>query len=70
MSADEIDDVAYRLKALSREWHRAGLVGQDRHGAEFAIRYRVLAEQAVAEVERHRLRDRLVEAARAPMDDE
>lgn len=41
-----------RLEELNREWRSMGMVEQDRRGADYAIRYAWLAEQAVVEADR------------------
>jgi len=45
-------DIRARLDQLHREWNALGVIGQDRHGAEYAQRYSSLAEEAIREAER------------------
>lgn len=45
-------DIRARLDELNREWRTMDIVSQDRHGAEYAIRYAQLAEEAIQEADR------------------
>lgn len=42
------------LEALTNEWNRMGLVEQDRHGAEYAIRAILLAERIMDAADTYR----------------
>lgn len=45
-------DIRAQYEALDREWRSMDIVSQDRHGAEFAVRFSMLAQQAIVEADR------------------
>ncbi len=41
-----------QIEELNRDWRSMSIVEQDRHGADYAVRFAMLAEQAIAEADR------------------
>jgi vacuolar-type H+-ATPase subunit B/Vma2 len=45
-------DIRTRLDALNHEWRSMTIIEQDHRGAEYAVRFAMLAEEALAEADR------------------
>lgn len=45
-------DIRARLEQLNREWRDMDILSQDRRGAEYAMRFAMLAEEATVEADR------------------